>query len=733
MKRIFLSILSFVLLFYSSNCQAKAFLISSEGEYEKYSEHFSAGDTIIWKNGTYKDIQWEIGTSGLMVISETPGGVVFTGSSKLLLSADSVIVSGFQFKDGIILGNVFEISGSRNKIYGINISGYDSHYFFYITTKGRYNIIEACNFEKKITAPPGKEGTSIFQVAVDSLQPGYNVIRYCSFKNHTAPENSGGDYGMEALRIGYSYQAKYISRTIVEYCLFTHCNGDGEIISNKARENIFRYNTFKDNGESHLTLRHGSDNKVYGNFFLNGAGIRIKEGQNQNVYNNYFNTGRFFSIRLENHKADPVKNIVITNNTFAESGSIRFGGRGEYQPDDVHVVNNIFISPNGPVVDDLTGRENFGSNGISGTGELPSGSGFFRMDSSVELNRYGFYEPSVGNSSEKMFSEKIPLYDIPVLADDPEIQLDIAGNRRKGEKIFLGSYEPGKNSVPVTLHATTGNTGPEYLDNQTGQITGYRQYIYKLADTLALKLFIKKPLEANGIYNYPAIVFFFGGGWNSGNIKQFKPHADYFASRGMVAILADYRVKSRHNTTPFDAVADAKSVIRYLKRYSQALSIDSSAIVASGGSAGGHLAAAAATVTGLDDADDDSTIDAKPDALVLFNPVFDNGPNGYGYDRIGERYIEISPFHNIKPGTPPTIVFLGTNDRLIPVETAENFKQKMERSGNKYELHLYEDQKHGFFNYRGISTDNNIYYKKTLFAADKFLVSLGFLNQKNNY
>ena len=33
----------------------------------------------------------------------------------------------------------------------------------------------------------------------------------------------------------------------------------------------------------------------------------------------------------------------------------------------------------------------------------------------------------------------------------------------------------------------------------------------------------------------PGIVFFFGGGWTNGTIKQFEPQATHLASRGMVA------------------------------------------------------------------------------------------------------------------------------------------------------------------------------------------------------
>jgi acetyl esterase/lipase len=110
---------------------------------------------------------------------------------------------------------------------------------------------------------------------------------------------------------------------------------------------------------------------------------------------------------------------------------------------------------------------------------------------------------------------------------------------------------------------------------------------------------------------------------------------------------------------------------------------------------------------------------------VLFNPVIDNGPGGYGYERIGNAYKDFSPLHNIREGAPPTIIFLGTNDNLIPVETAEYYQKVMEKVGSRCELYLYEGQGHGFFNYR-----NPEYYKKTVFEADKFLQSLGYLNRE---
>lgn len=248
--------------------------------------------------------------------------------------------------------------------------------------------------------------------------------------------------------------------------------------------------------------------------------------------------------------------------------------------------------------------------------------------------------------------------------------------------------------------------------------------VYKTIDTISLAMEIYTPEQENFPGKYPAIVFFFGGGWNSGDISQFKPHAKYFSQRGMVAVLVDYRTFSRHKTSPFESLEDAKSAIRFLRSNAERFHIDPSRIVASGGSAGGQLAVAAATSEKYNDRNDDTSVSAKPDALILFNPVIDNGPGGYGYERIGESYRYFSPLHNLKEGSPPTILFLGTKDELVSVETAQYYKKVIEKTGGRCDLHLYEGQAHGFFNHK-----HRKYYKATVLKADEFLISIGFLKE----
>jgi acetyl esterase/lipase len=232
------------------------------------------------------------------------------------------------------------------------------------------------------------------------------------------------------------------------------------------------------------------------------------------------------------------------------------------------------------------------------------------------------------------------------------------------------------------------------------------------------------PEKMDNTQRYPAMVFFFGGGWTKGDINQFEPHAKYFAKRGLVCFLVDYRVTSRQQSTPFESLKDAKSAMRYIRENANKFRIDPLKIIAAGGSAGGQLAAAAALIEGYNEDSDNVSISCKPNALVLFNPAIDNGPGGVGYERIGDAYKNFSPLHNIEKGAPPTIIFQGTNDNLIPVETVKYYQTAMRKVGSQCELFLYEGMEHGFFNYNKLEN-----YKNTVSETDHFLQSLGYLKK----
>ena len=221
-----------------------------------------------------------------------------------------------------------------------------------------------------------------------------------------------------------------------------------------------------------------------------------------------------------------------------------------------------------------------------------------------------------------------------------------------------------------------------------------------------------------------AIVFFFGGGWTGGSVKQFQRQSDYLAGRGMVAARADYRVKGRHKVTPDKCVEDARSAVRWVRANAARLGVDPNRIVASGGSAGGHLAACTAVGDGPEDTGEDKAVSSRANAMVLFNPALnftsmEKLMNRLGGDRkLAER---ISPTLHLKKDSPPALLLYGSKDFLLAQCT--EWMAKAKKVGHKSELYLVEGPGHGFFN-------RPPWYERTLHRADQFLASLGYLKGK---
>ena len=265
------------------------------------------------------------------------------------------------------------------------------------------------------------------------------------------------------------------------------------------------------------------------------------------------------------------------------------------------------------------------------------------------------------------------------------------------------------------------SSGSAYAADPVGE-----RHSYKLIDERQLSLYITHPSGWQASDSRPAILFFHGGSWTKGKPGQFTEHSQYFASRGLVCVQVEYRLVDRKKLreTPEKCINDAKSAMRWVRSRAAEFGIDPNRIASGGGSAGGHLAAFIGMVDGMDDPQDDLSISAKSDAMLLFNPVFDNGPDGYGYGEIKDRYPEFSPLHNISADDPPAIVFLGDEDQLIPVKTAFDFEKQMKAAGVSCEVMIFEGMKHGFFNY---GQHENQPYEKTIIASDRFLIGLGWL------
>lgn len=104
--------------------------------------------------------------------------------------------------------------------------------------------------------------------------------------------------------------------------------------------------------------------------------------------------------------------------------------------------------------------------------------------------------------------------------------------------------------------------------NYPPKIPGARALVYKNAGHVELRVWIMEPKGHKADDRQATIVFFFGGGWSVGSPEQFVRQSRYLARRGMVAIMADYRVLTRHGAKIKICVSDVKSAIRWVRKES---------------------------------------------------------------------------------------------------------------------------------------------------------------------
>ena len=469
----FLGVVFFFLLLIPK-AKSDVYYVSSQQEFDDALENSALNDTIIWNSGTYSDIYMNITKGRRTIMAEELGKVIFTGASRVNITGDYITLIGFQFLEGDIGDrDVINTRGSYNIFTQINIRDYTCYKYLRVREESRYVDITYCNFENRLNL----DDQNILSILVDETNPGYHKIQYCSFKNF---DGTGNDMGIEPIRIGLSTQADHISRTLVEYCYFTQCNGDGELISSKASQNVYRYNTFENNPKAELVLRHGSEAIVYGNFFLNGkGGVRVREGQNHYIYNNYFYELDDRAIYLQNEDSDPLDNINIGFNTIIDCSEIRLGGSGSDKPTNVTFANNIFADPDDDIFEDATGTESWIGNIASGDIgiSLPT-NGLDIIDPKLEQNVEGFFGLS---QTSPAIDAAISGYKILPSFEgmeniDSNILFDLMGQDRPSAVVDkdLGCSEY-PHEVLIRPIATEENTGPSYNTSMTTSLQSIEQ------------------------------------------------------------------------------------------------------------------------------------------------------------------------------------------------------------------------------------------------------------------
>jgi poly(beta-D-mannuronate) lyase len=208
----------------------------------------------------------------------------------------------------------------------------------------------------------------------------YTLIHHNYFADRVPVGEFNALNDQDAIRIGNSSTSLSNSFTEVYANYFNNWSGEIEIISNKSGSNKYYGNTFRDY-QGCLTLRHGDNNDVYGNFFFANnnnttAGIRVI-GENQRIYNNYIEginsrkeggslSGATGGINVSNGRQNSalngylqVKNTLFVNNTLVNCDyAIRVGTKVSSDlslpPENLTIANNIILSASSSAISETT-------------------------------------------------------------------------------------------------------------------------------------------------------------------------------------------------------------------------------------------------------------------------------------------------------------------------------------------------------------------------------------------
>ena len=269
------------------------------------------------------------------------------------------------------------------------------------------------------------------------------------------------------------------------------------------------------------------------------------------------------------------------------------------------------------------------------------------------------------------------------------------------------------------------------IQAQDNKIIEQRE-IYKQVMGLDLYVDIFYTDETMESRGNPAIAFFHGGGWSSGDPSEFHNACRRYAGKGFVTFSFAYRLSVNADgtiphpeITPVESVKDARSALRWLKGKAGQWNIDPGKVVAAGQSAGGQLALSTALMDPLNESSDNLDIDPSPCALLLYASNV-NTLEAWADRLLGERREEIwsiSPYHNLKPGMPPAIEFHGTADPMVNFWIIEYFKEKTLAMGNHFEQIRFEGK--GHYLAEKDTTYATYFDESVMERTDRFLEEIG--------
>lgn len=462
-------------------------MVSSAAEITQVLQNDAGpGDTLIMTNGTWTNqtinfSDFGTSTNPITLRAETPGQVILNGNSTLNISGDWLVVDGLRFEGGSLPDGsnaIVEFRGSNGNATNSRFTNSAIIDYSATNVDDRYHWLEIFGTNNRVDnnyfTGQNHSGVTVV-VRRDSPTADNHTIDRNYFADRPEPVSPSSSNGFETIRVGTSTQSLSDSFTTVENNLFERVDGEIEIISNKSGNNTYRYNTFRDS-EGTLTLRHGNDTLVEGNFFLGennsrSGAVRVI-GERQTIVNNYIanvddRAGGAISISAgvdgsAVNEYFQVKDAVIAHNTIVNTAGVQltfddgFGSSGRtLLAEDVTIANNVFRS-DGPTIFEGNEGANWtweGNIAFGGSlGPKAGDSGITNVDPQLSLGTDGLWRPT--NPSGPTVDTAVGNYS-GILVDDMD------GQPR------IGAYDVGADEFSTAMIVRkpleSGDVGPAWL------------------------------------------------------------------------------------------------------------------------------------------------------------------------------------------------------------------------------------------------------------------------------
>jgi len=192
----------------------------------------------------------------------------------------------------------------------------------------------------------------------------------------------------------------------------------------------------------------------------------------------------------------------------------------------------------------------------------------------------------------------------------------------------------------------------------------------------------------------PIVVFFHGGGWDSGDKSAYKFIGAALAEQGYIAVLPNYRLYPQVKFPAF--MQDAAQAVAWVRAHVPEWNGDPQRLYLMGHSAGAQIATLLAlNVEYLRAAQVDPAVIRG--VIGLAGP-YDFIPFKYDYmsDLFGppQRFIESQPIHFVRADAPPMLLLHGMQDKTVAPYNTEHLAHALSAVGVKVATQFYPKASH---------------------------------------